>query len=326
MRVDSVQTDFKDAFQILALDGGGYKGMFAAAILAAIEADLGRPIAQHFDLIVGTSTGGIIALALGIGLAPSQIVEFYSQWGASIFRPNPLLTGWGWWHSRYGQAPLRKALTSVLGDKMVEDSGIPLVIPAFDLGQNEVHLFKTPHDPRLRRDRREKMVDVALATSAAPTYFPAHILRGMRLADGGLWANNPVLIGIAEAVSLFGSPLEAVRVFSLGTTKELVYRGQALDQGGILQWARHAPSVILRGQSVGAAGIAEHLLSSDRYLRHDPPVAPNVVRIDRVDTDKLMGMAESTSRHIVPDFDKKFGKHIGRRPTFKKTSAIGAAT
>jgi patatin-like phospholipase/acyl hydrolase len=294
--------------------------------LAAIEADLGRPIAQHFDLIVGTSTGGIIALALGAGLVPNEIVQFYSRWGASIFRSNPLVSGWGWWRSRYGQRPLRQALTSVLGDKVLAESTIPLVIPSFDLGQNAVHLFKTPHHPRLRRDPREKMVDVALSTSAAPTYFPAHVLRQMRLIDGGLWANNPVLIGIAEAVSLFNSPLEAVRVFSLGTTKELVYRGRSLDRGGRLQWARHATNVFLRGQRVGAAGLTEHLLTNDRYLRHDPHVAPNVLRLDRVDTDKLMGMAESTSRHIVPEFEKKFGHHVGRRPAFNKTSAIGANT
>jgi predicted acylesterase/phospholipase RssA len=194
------------------------------------------------------------------------------------------------------------------------------------LGRNEVHLFKTPHHERLRRDRREVMVDVALATSAAPTYFPAHTLRGMRLVDGGLWANNPVLVGIAEAVSLFNVPLEAVRVFSLGTTSDLVYHGERLDQGGMAQWAPRVAGVILRGQSVGAAGLAEHLLSKDRYLRHDPAVPPNVLRMDRVDTAKLIGAAESTSRHIVPDFVTRFGEHVGRRPAFKQRAPTGVAT
>jgi len=154
---------------------------------------------------------------------------------------------------------------------------------------------------------------VALATSAAPTYFPAHDLRGMRLVDGGVWANNPILIGISEAVSLFGFPLEAIRAFSLGTTAEVLFHNEGLDEGGIAQWAPHAPKVIMRGQSVGAAGIAEHLLTKDRYLRHDPLVAANVLRMDRIDNKKLVGLAESTSRHIVPDFDKMFGNHTGRR-------------
>src|SRR5437762_14010774 len=75
-----------ERFQILSLDGGGIKGLFSAAVLAAIEADLNVNIAEHFDLIVGTSTGGIIALALGFGLRPQQIVDFYADDGAEIFR------------------------------------------------------------------------------------------------------------------------------------------------------------------------------------------------------------------------------------------------
>jgi patatin-like phospholipase/acyl hydrolase len=315
---DPPQGPVTERFQILSLDGGGYRGIFSAAVLAAIEQDLGRSITQHFDLIVGTSTGGIIALGLGIGRRPSQVVDFYSQWGPRIFRGAPLLTGWGLWRRRYGHAALREALRVVLEDRVMEESAIPLVIPAFDLGQNEVHLFKTPHHPRLRRDGRERMVDVALATSAAPTYFPAYIHRGMRLVDGGLWANNPAVIGVAEAVSLFGVALEAVRVFSLGTTSDLVYHNRRLDEGGMAQWAPDAAKIILRGQSVGAAGLVEHLITKDRYLRHDPRVAPNVLRMDRVNTSELMGMAESTSRHIVPEFETKFGDHIARRRVLNK--------
>src|SRR3977135_1029466 len=84
MKDTSSESD-QAAFQILSLDGGGYKGMFSAAVLAAIEEDLDRPIAQHFDLIVGTSTGGIIALGLGAGLRPTEIVDFYTAWGSRIF-------------------------------------------------------------------------------------------------------------------------------------------------------------------------------------------------------------------------------------------------
>ena len=313
-------------FQILSLDGGGYKGMFSAAILAAIEEDLDRPIAQHFDLIVGTSTGGIIALGLGAGLRPSEIVDFYSQWGSRIFPPNPLRTISWVWSRKYNPAPLREALQSVLGDKKMEESAIPLVITAFDLTVNQVYLFKTPHHHHIRRDGRERMVDVAMATSAAPTYFPALNLQDVRLVDGGLWANNPVLVGIAEAISMFEVPLESVRVFSLGTTSDLAYHHPSLDQGGLVQWAIRAVPMIMTAQSVGAAGIAEHLLTPDRHLRHDPAVPPKVLKMDRVDTSKLMGLARSTSRDIIPKFETRFGSHQGRRPTFTKNPAFGAAT
>ena len=310
-----------ESFQVLALDGGGYKGLFSAAVLAAIEQDLGHPVLEHFDLVVGTSTGGILALGLGRGLSPDQLVDFYSTWGPRIFVATGVGTGWGWWLRRYRPDALRAGLAEVLGEARLEDSVVPLVIPAFDLGRNQVHVFKTPHHPRLRRDGRERMVDVALATAAAPTYFPTHVVRGMRLIDGGVWANNPVLVGIAEAVSLFGMPLDAVGVFSLGTTSDAVYHGEHLDHGGRLRWASTAADLVVGAQSVGASGIAEHLIGKDRYLRHDPAVPANVLRMDRVDTARLIAAAESTSRHIVPDFEAKFGHHIASRLPFTRVQS-----
>lgn len=79
-------TKASQRFQILSLDGGGIKGLFSAAVLAKIEEDLGVTVADHFDLITGTSTGGIIALGLGIGLHPREIVHFYVSQGPAIFR------------------------------------------------------------------------------------------------------------------------------------------------------------------------------------------------------------------------------------------------
>jgi hypothetical protein len=302
-------------FQILSLDGGGYKGIFSAAVLAAIEEDLGCSVVDHFDLIVGTSTGGIIALGLGAGMSPSQIVDFYGQFGSAIFRSPGLTMGWGLWGPKYRPDTLRRALSEVLGDTKLGESRVRLVIPAYDLTRDSVYLFKTDHQDRLNRDWRERMVDVAMATSAAPTYFPASSLRHVRLVDGGLWANNPILVGITEAVSLCGAQLEGISALSLGTTSELTHRPPSLDHGGITQWARVAVEVVLHGQSVGAAGMAEHLLTQERYVRHDPVVPASVLRMDRVDTAALLGLARSTSRDLVPEFKRKFEPH--RAATFQ---------
>jgi uncharacterized protein len=103
--------------QILSLDGGGIKGLFSAAMLAAFEEDTGSKITDHFDLLAGTSTGGIIALALAHGLRPKEIVDFYEKWGAEIFK-----RVWAWtgikslFRAKYSQEPLRKALMEVFGD------------------------------------------------------------------------------------------------------------------------------------------------------------------------------------------------------------------
>jgi len=103
---------------------------------------------------------------------------------------------------------------------------VPLVVPSYNLGENAVYLFKTPHHVRLRRDFRVTMWAVAMATSAAPTYFPAFRLPTdhVRLVDGGVWANNPAMVGVTEAVSMFGCALDEIRVLSVGTTTSVAPR------------------------------------------------------------------------------------------------------
>jgi patatin-like phospholipase/acyl hydrolase len=310
-------------FQILALDGGGFKGIFAAAVLAAIEEDLGGPVVDHFDLVAGTSTGGIIALALGAGLRPQQIVDFYAEFGPDIFRKSAFRPWLGWTAPKYSAQPLRNALERVLGDRRLGDSTIRLVIPCFDLDRDRVHIFKTPHHERLRRDWRHPMADVAVATAAAPTYFPTASIDSLRLIDGGVWANNPVVLGIAEAVSLCGVRLEDVHAFSIGTTTDLTRRKPSLDRGGKLHWMPASIDVVLRGQSIGADGLAQHLLTNDRYLRLDPFVPEKVLAMDRVDTRTLMGLARGASRELMPNFKRMFGNHFA--PNYQPIQTVAGA-
>lgn len=285
-------------FQILALDGGGYKGMFSAAVLACLEEDLRTSIVDHFDLVAGTSTGGIIALALGAGKAPREIVAFYAEHGPHIFShrrrrmPRQLV------RSKYDVEPLREALDGVLGERCLWESSVPLCVPSYDLRTDDVYLFRTPHSARLARDWRERMVDVALASSAAPTYLAAHHLRGLRLVDGGLWANNPAVVAIAEAVSEFKIDLADIRVLSLGTTSDLSVRSNRLDRGGVLSWAKCATTVILKGQSLAAKNATYHLIPKGQSLRIDPDVPDKLLRLDGVTSDELLGRAEQESRFV----------------------------
>jgi patatin-like phospholipase/acyl hydrolase len=189
---------------------------------------------------------------------------------------------------------------------------VRLAIPAYDLTNDDVYLFRTPHADFLRRDHREQMIDVALATTAAPTYLPAHRLRGLRLIDGGMWANNPVLIGIVEAVRVFGKPLSDIAVLSIGTTTEVAIRRHALDRGGLLAWANTAIPVVLRGQSVSARNFAHHILAEDALLRIDPLVPERALRLDGVTPHELRGRAEHVSRHVSTKVLEMFGRHIAR--------------
>ncbi len=158
--------------QVLSLDGGGLKGLFSATLLACVEKDEQTRIADHFDLIVGTSTGGLIALALGAGLSPAEIVDFYERYGLSIFPAGRRASARQVVGVKYSDLPLRAALDEVLGDRTLDESQKRLVVPAYSLDANDVYVFKTPHHTRLRRDGADRMVDVALATTTARRTCP----------------------------------------------------------------------------------------------------------------------------------------------------------
>ena len=170
----------------------GSKVFFSAAVLAHLEEDLRIRVIEHFDLIVGTSTGGIIALGLGMGLSPSEIVHFYGNKGPDIF-PRKCWFGLGhYFHSKHDPLNLEKSLRECFGEKRMADSIKRLVIPSYNIGEDDVYLFKTPHHERLTRDFKVPAWKIAMATSAAPTYFPAFTgVDHIRLVDGGVWGKQP---------------------------------------------------------------------------------------------------------------------------------------
>jgi len=320
-------------FQILALDGGGVRGIFSAALLAGLEQDLGRPVISCFDLVVGTSTGGIIAAALGADVSAAAVVDLYVSEMRTIFPgPGRLREVRRLVRPKYSAAGLERVLRGVFGDELLGESRVPLVIPSFDLGENTVYLFKTPHHERLRRDWRVPLWQVAMATSAAPTYFPAFCLPddGVRLVDGGVWANNPAMAGVAEAVSMFGQPLDTIRVLSIGTTSDTRTRRRGLDHGGLMQWFRSpkVTDVLLRGQSIGAFTQVLHLLGPDRAYRLDPPAPAGLAGLDRADARDLKAKAASHSRAFCPRFEAMFAGHTPSpyRPHYGPNAERAACT
>ena len=292
--------------QILALDGGGIKGLFSAAMLAEFEEDTGTRITDHFDLIAGTSTGGIIALALASGMRPGEVVRFYEEMGPSIFRKH-LLTGLQrWFTHKYSQPPLKKALIKVFGEhQSLADLKKRVVVPSFNLSKGEVYIFKTPHHPRLMRDGRTPLWKVALATSAAPTFFPVSThVQGIRHIDGGVWANNPSLVAVLEARSMLGVSYEDIHILNIGTTTPLVERPRRLNKGGLLIWAPTAAGVIMEAQSKAVHGQLLHLLPRENVTRFDAPVPDKVFQLDRAHYGDLKAEAAHASRKLCPQMSK----------------------
>ena len=116
------------------------------------------------------------------------------------------------------------------------------------------------------------------------------------MVDGGVWANNPVMVGVAEAVSLLNIPLSAIHVLSLGTTNEVKTQPKKLDHGGKWQWRQSAVDMVLRGQSIGALTQAQHLVGKDKVFRIDPNVPDKLFALDKLSESALLGKAAYESR------------------------------
>lgn len=285
--------------RILSIDGGGIKGVVPAAFLATIEESVGRPIGEYFDLIVGTSTGGIIALGLGLGFTAQQILRLYEDHGPEIFGRRRL----GLLAPRYDAGPLERALTAYFGDRRLGESRNRLVIPSFNLDTGEVHIYKTAHHARYERDYRCRAVEVALATSAAPWYFPAHrAASGTPLVDGGAWANNPVGLSVVEAIGVLGWAPTDLQVLSLGCTTEPFGIGKGrLDRLGLWRWAFKFVDLFLAGQSSGSLGTAYVLAGHDRVHRISPVVEKGRFSLAGVDEiPSLRGIGASAARNHLP--------------------------
>ncbi|MCU1305052.1 MAG: putative Patatin-like phospholipase [Candidatus Sulfotelmatobacter sp.] len=305
--------DCTKKFQILSLDGGGIKGIFSAAILTALEQDLGVRVVDHFDLIAGTSTGGIIAIGLGLGLSPRQIVQFYMEHGPSIFPGSSSLwrCSLHWLRRKYSADPLEAALKRCFGDRLFGESKKRLVVPSYNLGEDDVYIFRTPHHARLNRDLRVPAWKVARATTAAPTYFPS--FRGIdsqRLIDGGVWANNPTMVALVESYGTLAVPLADTHILSIGTTDPVNSRHSRLDASGMLGWSKAAIDVVMRGQTIAARNQARFLVGEHNYFRLDPVVPSSEFCLDGIDrSEDLIAKAAHHSRVFAPIFGRSFAQH-----------------
>lgn len=228
-------------FRILCLSGGGYRGLFTVGVLERLEKSIGRPLAEHFDLIAGTSIGGIVAIGLSLGLAPATIREAFIEYGAEIFGRSGVLGRFGLFGSRYSAIGLTKTIDAVLGDAADLPLGSveqPLIVTAVDFTAWAPAVFETTGmSPELEAT---SLRDVALATSAAPTYFPDHVIGGRSYVDGGLIANAPDSLAVLRALGRYGRTAQEIDLISIGTAGELRWDTprKARRRGGVMLIAK----------------------------------------------------------------------------------------
>jgi hypothetical protein len=304
-------------FQALALSGGGYRGLFTAKALAVMEAHTGRPIGQHFDLVAGTSIGGIIALAVAFESPMAQVVDVFEKHGADIFPPQKkptsalgrlvdLLRFWS--KPRYSDEALRSVISKFIpADATLADAKHAVAIPAVNVTEGRPQVFKTRHVAAWNRDWKTSAVEIALATAAAPTYFSLTEIGNNLFADGGLFANAPDLIALHEAEYFFNVSPSAIRLLSVGTTTQKYSVSYSAGRRfGIQHWMsdQRLINVIISAQQQFVDQIALHRLG-DNYFRIDQVPSDEQARDLGLDvaTDvarkTLLGLAEKAVTNVL---------------------------
>lgn len=307
--------------RVLSIDGGGIRGLIPALLLDAIERRAQRPACELFDLIAGTSTGGIIALGVtvpGTGGRPrwsaQELADLYLEQGREIFSRSLLRrieTVDGVMRERYSPAHLEQALERYLGDARLSDALTDVLIPSYDIQTHEPLFFKSAH-ARAGSAPDFPMRVVARSTSAAPTYFaPEHAIAPKRrhragppdyaLVDGGTFANNPAMCAYAE--SQRDHPRSDVVIVSLGTgrlTQAISYE-QAKDWG-ILQWIRPLLGVVMDGASAAIDYQLDQVLGRDqRHFRFQTTLTDASDQLDDADAANLADLQTLAQATIESD-------------------------
>lgn len=291
-------------FRILSLVGGGLRGAFAIGLLAELERRLPQPLWMYFDLVAGTSTGAITASALSCGLTAQELEEFYDRHSAAIFHPRDpyrppqylrpiypllrhLLARRGrnldhFFQSRYCPFRLTSAMEEGFGTRTMRMADkCRLVVPTVNLTDGVTSVFRTPHLPIESESYNYRVVDVIVASAAAPTYFPhKRMPDGKDYADGGLWAIDPGVVALSESVAIMehccrridaAFDLQDVAMLSLGTGQATYSLSPPGEDAGLLFWGQHVADVMGISQVQGTQ-LPLRIVLGDRYRQVDFPL------------------------------------------------------
>lgn len=331
-------------FKILAIDGGGIKGLYTATVLAKIEEKFDCRIADYFDMLCGTSTGGLLALALSLRIPASTLVDFYKKEGPEIFGLDNLISNafrtfkQTLFGGKYNDDTLKAAITGVLGDAaLMSDANTLLCIPSFNLMKGTPRVFKFPHlEGEVPLEKYGRMVDVALATSAAPTYFPIATIDNDYYIDGGVWANNPTLCGLMEALEYFigndkvllgpndGKKFTSYSILSLASISERadwttrgIFGFTKRRHRSFIGWRDKLFQTSLDAQSHFANNFASKLTTSTavpgRYHRIESPVLSP-------EHYKIIGLDKASKASLIQL--ESFGRSVGDHYCTRAVSSI----
>jgi patatin-like phospholipase/acyl hydrolase len=288
--------------RVLAIDGGGIRGLIPALVLAELERRAGRRVYELFDLIAGTSTGGILACALCAPnpLPAEEVAAIYEEEGPAIFDRSVwqrFRSAEGLLDEKYEAGALDRALERFLAGKRLADTVPELIVPTYDMSEPGPFFFKT-------RNARERPADdvpltvVARATSAAPTYFEPLPVAARVLVDGGVFAVNPAMSAFAEVLRFH--PSADVVLLSLGTGQRTRSRRFAdVDDWGLVEWARPILDVVFDGISDAVDYQLRHVLGGERYWRLQVELTRASDDLDDASPENLAGLRRHAEELIA---------------------------
>lgn len=311
---DNTPCEKNQRIKVLSLSGGGYRGLFTAAVIKSLEAALSTkhsqltPFGQHFDLIAGTSIGGILATALSKGVTGADLQAVLEDRGNAIF-PGIRLRGL---RKLFGKAPykaehLRAAIKTLIPDADKSTLGqheSPLLLTSVNWTTSKLHLLGS--SPTVVQDRLGlTLMDAMLATSAAPAHFPPHAFQHHIFVDGGLAANAPDLHALECAKQMY--PNAEIQMLSIGTANPLHGRDPSAVPSRGVMWAGPVIELVMNAQEMLAVQECEKKMGGYRYLRLNvPPSGLQEKQMDfdvanKASTDLLLSLADDCVKSLQDD-------------------------
>jgi uncharacterized protein len=321
-------------FKVLSIDGGGIRGIVPALVLDEVERRTGRPISSLFDLVAGTSTGGIITLGLTKPNAngepeytAKEIAELYTGRGKRIFSSSilhQLSSAWGLLDEKYPATEVEKVFDEYFGDARLKDALTDVLVTSFEIELRTPWFFRSSK-AKTADEYDFPMKKVARATSAAPTYFEPLKLdaegkdkgKHWALVDGGVYANNPAMCALVDARTLYGA--EDVLVLSLGTgepTEGLPWK-DAKDWG-LVGWARPLLDIVFEGVSDTVGYQITQLCPSvdgkRRAYRLQAELPQLKTAIDDIDdaTDATIEALQKVAERLIREYDRDLDELCGQ--------------
>lgn len=280
---------------VASFDGGGVNGLKSLYIAAAIEKQTGKKFLELFDVIVGTSTGGIISAMMIRGYSASEIIEIYEKECGKIFAKPFWRTGL--FGTKFSEKNLEKMLDKYISDYRLNDLDVNtktrLIITANRQDQIEPIFFDSKND----QNNHVMLKDVVRATTAAPFYFRPHKIEGGLYSDGGTFMNNPALWGYLEAMDEYGYS-EVYNVISIGTSRQ---EEPVLWKGGLVGWVAKLFPVMLRSRVKLMNNITDKLCNglSDKYWRIEPLTDSSSGKMDDASPNNIKNVAIDGQLSVV---------------------------